>query len=128
MEKPLFSVPKGLPKMKQHKDITCELLFIEIVAVGFLGDCVCPVQRKADGCDPCPCHYAAEKAPVCILQSLSLFADVLLAFVSALIGLFVGRISDGLMVGIVYIKIVMIVFMAVPILYYLAGTGSKILA
>ncbi len=53
---------------------------------------------------------------------------VLSAFVSALIGLFVGRSSDGLMVGVVYIKIVMIVFMAVPILYYLAGTGSKILA
>ncbi len=32
------------------------------------------------------------------------------------------------MVGVVYIKIVLIVFMAVPILYYLAETGSKILA
>ena len=32
------------------------------------------------------------------------------------------------MVGVVYIKLVMIVFMAVPILYYLAGTGSRILA
>lgn len=53
---------------------------------------------------------------------------VLSAFVSALIGLFVGRISDGLMAGVVYIKIVMIVFMAVPILYYLVGNGSKILA
>ncbi len=50
------------------------------------------------------------------------------AFVSILIGLFVGRISDGLMAGVVYIKIMMIVFMAVPILYYLAGTGNKILA
>lgn len=53
---------------------------------------------------------------------------VLSAFVSALIGLFVGNVSDGLMVGVVYIKIVMIVFMAVPILYYLAGTGNKVLS
>ena len=53
---------------------------------------------------------------------------VLSAFVSALIGLFVGHLSDGLMVGVVYIKIVMIVFMAVPILYFLAGSGNKILA
>ncbi len=53
---------------------------------------------------------------------------VLSAFVSALIGLFVGRISDGLMVGVVYIKIVMIVFMAVPLLKYLAVTGNKVVA
>lgn len=53
---------------------------------------------------------------------------VLSAFVSALIGLFVGNVSDGLMVGVVYIKIVMIVFMAVPILYFLAGTGKNILS
>lgn len=50
------------------------------------------------------------------------------AFVSALIGLFVGKLSDGMMVGVVYIKIVMIVFMAVPILNYLVGAGNKSLS
>ncbi|MDO4275229.1 MAG: ABC transporter permease [Eubacteriales bacterium] len=53
---------------------------------------------------------------------------VLSAFVSALIGLFIGRISEGLMVGVVYIKIVMIVFMAVPILYYLTGVENNVLS
>ena len=53
---------------------------------------------------------------------------VLSAFVSALIGLFVGKLSDGMMVGVVYIKIVMIVFMAVPILNYLVGAGNKVLS
>ena len=53
---------------------------------------------------------------------------VLSSFVSALIGLLIGKVSDGLMVGIVYIKIVMIVFMAVPILYFLVGAKSKILS
>lgn len=53
---------------------------------------------------------------------------VLSAFVAALIGLFIGRISEGLMVGVVYIKIVMIVFMAVPILYYLTGAGNNVLS
>jgi len=47
---------------------------------------------------------------------------------SALIGLFVGKLSDGMMVGVVYIKIVMIVFMAVPILNYLVGAGNKALS
>lgn len=31
------TVGRNTPEMKQRKDITCELLFIEIVAVGFLG-------------------------------------------------------------------------------------------
>ena len=41
---------------------------------------------------------------------------VLSSFVAALIGLFIGRFSEGLMIGVVYIKIVMLVFIAVPIL------------
>ena len=49
-----------------------------------------------------------------------LVLTVLSAFVAALVGLFVGRISEGMMAGVVYIKIVMIVFMAVPLLKYLA--------
>ena len=53
---------------------------------------------------------------------------VLSAFVAALVGLFVGRISDGMMVGVVYIKIVMILFMAVPLLKYLAVGGNKALS
>ena len=51
---------------------------------------------------------------------------ILSAFVSALIGLLVGKLSDGMMVGVVYIKIVMIVFMAVPILNFLLGAGNII--
>ncbi len=79
------------------------------------------------------CLSAIVTAGICFRLSpagaaVMLTLIVLSAFVSALIGLFVGRISDGMMVGVVYIKIVMIVFMAVPILYYLAGTGNKILA
>ena len=40
--------------------------------------------------------------------SLMLVLIVLSAFVAALIGLFIGRASNGLMVGVVYIKIVML--------------------
>lgn len=53
---------------------------------------------------------------------------VLSAFVAALAGLIVGHISDGLMVGVVYIKIVMIIFMAVPLLRYLAMAEDKVLS
>lgn len=51
--------------------------------------------------------------------ALMLTLIVLSAFVSALTGLFIGRISDGLMAGVVYIKIVMLLFMAAPILSFL---------
>ena len=53
---------------------------------------------------------------------------VLSAFVSALIGLFIGHISDGVMVGVVYIKIVMIVFMAIPLLKYQATAGNTVVS
>ena len=47
--------------------------------------------------------------------------------ISALIGLFIGYFSDGLMVGIVYIKIIMILFLAPPIFFYLTASDSSIL-
>lgn len=79
------------------------------------------------------CLSAIVTAMICFRLSpvgaaVMLVLIVLSAFVSALIGLFIGNVSDGLMVGVVYIKIVMIVFMAVPVLYYLVGTGNKILS
>ena len=52
---------------------------------------------------------------------------ILSAFVAALIGLFIGKFSKNLMVGVVYVKIVMIVFMAVPLLSYLLGANGLIL-
>lgn len=58
-------------------------------------------------------------------SSLLMLALILLSsFVSALIGLFIGRFSDGLMVGVVYIKIVMIAFLAIPLLKFLLGFGG----
>ncbi len=46
---------------------------------------------------------------------LMLALIVLSSFVAALIGLFIGRLSGGLMVGVVYVKIVMLLFLAVPV-------------
>ena len=77
------------------------------------------------------CLSAILTAAICFRLSFTgamvmLALIVFSAFVSALIGLFVGKLSDGMMVGVVYIKIVMIVFMAVPILNYLVGAGNKV--
>ena len=51
---------------------------------------------------------------------------VLSSFVAALIGLFVGKFSDGLMIGVVYIKIVMLLFLAVPLVCALIGVSGPI--
>jgi len=51
---------------------------------------------------------------------------VLSAFISALIGMYIGRFSSGLMAGIVYIKMIMILFIAPPILFYLMIPADSI--
>lgn len=66
-------------------------------------------------------HLAvADALVVLVLVALS-------AFVSSLIGLFVGRVAENIMVGVAYIKIVMIIFIAVPLLYYLLGAENDAL-
>lgn len=51
---------------------------------------------------------------------------VLSSFVAALIGLFIGKLSEGLMIGVVYIKIIMLVFIAVPIVCALTGVSGPL--
>ena len=57
---------------------------------------------------------------------LLLALTVLSSFVAALIGLFIGKLSEGLMIGVVYIKIVMLLFLAVPILCALIGANGPL--
>ena len=51
---------------------------------------------------------------------------VLSSFVAALIGLFIGKLSENLMIGVVYIKIVMLLFIAVPIVCALIGVSGPL--
>ena len=53
---------------------------------------------------------------------------VLSSFVAALLGLFIGKFSDGMMAGVAYITIVMLVFIAVPIVCALAGANGPLAA
>lgn len=80
----------------------------------------------------CGCLSAVITACICFRLSLQgillmLALIILSAFVAALIGLFIGRFSENLMVGVVYVKVVMIVFMAVPLLSYLLGANGLVL-
>lgn len=107
----------GVALINEILPMTSGQYVLQKIFIGFVFGCLSAILTAAI-CFRLPPAGAAVMLALIVLS----------AFVSALIGLFVGRISDRLMVGIVYIKMVMIVFMAVPILYYLAGTGSKILA
>ncbi len=57
---------------------------------------------------------------------LMLALIVLSSFVAALIGLFIGKFSEGLMIGVVYIKIVMLLFLAVPLVCALTGVSGPL--
>ncbi len=68
---------------------------------------------------------------VCICFRLSiqsaffmLILIILSSFTAALTGLFIGEFAENLMVGVVYIKVVLIVFIAVPLLSYLLGADG----
>jgi hypothetical protein len=93
-----------------------------------------------------PCQYILQKVVVgflfgslssiitaCICFQLSwhnlgimLVLIVLSSFVAALIGLFIGKLSEGLMIGVVYIKIIMLVFIAVPLVCALIGVNGPL--
>ena len=51
---------------------------------------------------------------------------VLSSFVAALIGLLIGRCAEGVMAGVVYIKIIMLLFRAVPLLCALIGVDGPV--
>lgn len=79
------------------------------------------------------CCSSIITACICFRLSLQNAALMLVliflsAFVAALIGLFIGRVSNSLMVGVVYIKFVMLLFMAVPILNFLVGISQPLLS
>ena len=82
---------------------------VQKISLGFLGGTLSTILTA------CVCMKITvnQVFPLLLLIILS-------AFVAALVGLFIGHFSSGLMVGIVYIKIVMILFIAPPILFYLA--------
>ncbi len=72
-------------------------------------------------------------ASICFRLSWQMFGMLLVliilsSFVAALLGLFVGKFSDGLMIGVVYIKIIMLLFIAVPLMCALLGVRGPLAA
>ena len=72
------TVDGNTPEMKQRKDITCELLFIEIVAVGFLGIASVLFKEKQMG-------VIRVHAIMPLKKSLFVFSKVLLFLLTDLV-------------------------------------------
>lgn len=51
---------------------------------------------------------------------------LLSSFLAALIGLFIGRVSEDLMIGVLFIKIVMLLFLAAPLVCALVGVSGPL--
>ncbi|KAI4447087.1 hypothetical protein C823_001606 [Eubacterium plexicaudatum ASF492] len=98
----------GIEFINQVLPVTTRSYVIRKILLGFIGGTASTIAT----------------ALICMRTGLSqvlpfLFLVLLSAYISALIGLFIGTFSNGLMTGIVYIKMVMILFLAPPIIFYL---------
>ncbi len=89
---------------------------LQKIMVGFLGGTISTVLTALI----CIRLRAAQLLPLLLLIVLS-------AFIAALTGLFIAKFSESLMVGIVYIKLVMLLFLAPPILFYLLFPAGGVL-
>lgn len=103
----------GVDLVNQILPVTQSGYVMQKIFVGFAGGCLSAVLTAC-------CYFRLSVENALLMLALIIFA----AFIAALIGLFVGKFSESLMVGVVYIKIIMILFMAVPLVSYLLGASG----
>lgn len=105
----------GIDLVNQVLPMTQSGYVIQKIFVGFIGGCLSAVFTAC-------CYFRIPVKNVFLMLVLM----ILSAFIAALIGLFIGKFSESLMVGVVYIKIIMIIFMAVPLVSYLLAAGGLV--
>ncbi len=104
----------GVAFINEILPMTPSQYIFQKVIVGFLFGCLSSIVTA------CICFRLSW-------QNFVLLALIVLSsFVAALIGLFIGKLSEGLMIGVVYIKIIMLVFIAVPIVCALIGVSGPL--
>lgn len=108
---------EGVAWINEILPMTSAQYLFQKILIGFLFGCLSAILAAA-------ICFRLPPARAAVMLALTLLS----AFVSSLIGLFIGRLAENLMTGIVYIKILMLVFMGVPLLHYLAGTESKVIS
>ena len=105
----------GVDLVNQVLPMTQSGYVVQKIFVGFIGGCLSAVLTAC-------CYF---RIPI-KSALLMLVLIILSAFIASMLGLFIGKFSASLMVGVVYIKIIMIIFMAVPLVSYLLGARGLI--
>lgn len=98
----------GVAFINRILPMTAKSYIIQKITLGFMGSAASALITSLI----CMQIKPSQLIPFLLLIILS-------AYISALTGLFIGHLSEGLMTGIVCIKILMILFLAPPILFYL---------
>ncbi|MDE6915937.1 MAG: ABC transporter permease, partial [Lachnospiraceae bacterium] len=105
----------GVDLVNQILPVTQSGYAVQKIFVGFTGGCLSAILTA------CCCFRLQWESAVLMLVLI-----MLSAFIAALIGLLIGKFSESLMVGVVYIKIAMIIFIAVPLVSYLLAAGGLV--
>ncbi len=105
----------GVAFVNEVLPMTPSQYILQKVTVGFLFGSLSSIVTA------CIC-FRSSRQNLWLLLALILLSS----FVAALIGLFIGRLSEGLMIGVVYLKIVMLAFIAVPIVCALTGVSGPL--
>lgn len=105
----------GIDLVNQVLPMTQSGYVMQKIFVGFIGGCLSAVLTAC-------CYFRLQWGSAILM----LVVIMLSSFIAALIGLLIGKFSESLMVGVVYIKIVMIIFMAVPLVSYLLAAGGLV--
>lgn len=107
----------GVAFVNEILPMTRRQYIVQKISVGFIFGCLSAVLTA------CICFRFSWKNMFLMLALI-----VLSVFVSALVGMLIGGASEGLMTGMVYIKVVMLLFMAVPILDFILGISQPVLS
>ena len=107
---------EGTAFVNQILPMSMRAYLLQKLALGFLGGIVSAMVTAF----LCIRTDAWQTSPLFLLVILS-------AYIASLVGLFIGHFSSGLMTGMVCIKIIMILFLAPPIIFYLTvSTDSAV--
>lgn len=105
----------GIKFINQVLPMTTRSYVVQKILLGFVGGTASTIVTASI----CMRIELAQVLPFLLIILLS-------SYISALSGLFIGTFSNGLMIGIVYIKIIMILFLAPPIFFYLIVPDNAI--
>lgn len=105
----------GIEYINEILPMTTAHYIIQKMMLGFLGG----VLSTAVTALVCIRFRPTQMIPLVLLIMLS-------AFIAAQTGMFIGQLSSGMMTGIVYIKVIMILFLAPPVLFYLTVSPGSI--